>query len=571
MRLSRLVLPRSVIQYTIVIVIGLILALWLSGYLLQQSRTQAELRLSQRAGQLAVAVQQSVNAKLQVLQAFQAFYAVGQIISLDEFKKFAVVTLAYHPDIQALQWIPVITADELAGLEARGKAEFGEAFGVFERDSDGNRIPVKPRDFYFPIYYIEPMQGNEAAHGLDAGFEPKRRAVLIEAWHTGKATVSAPIRLVQEVDNQYGILLYQPIYTQILPPETEAERIKSLIGLVPVVLRTGDFMHQSLRDFNTFGFNITLRDPLVSDVVLHSSVTIADDGFSSHDFRMVNYITLANRQWELEFVAPSAYIDVLVEFDGSLGRYIVAGLTVGILIYLAQRNRIEKSLRKYALTLEDTNQELDAYNHTIAHDLKSPLAVISGYAYLLGDETLSDDGRKMLDTIPKVADNMIEMIDELLQLAKLRDAQATVTSVNMNAVLENAIERFENQRQHITVEGSLPPALGHAPWLVEVFANLISNALKYTPDDRIPNIRIRGRMLGEFVRYEVQDNGVGIGAEDQQRVFEMFTRLANTDKQKGLGIGLSIVKRVMKRLDGQVGVDSRLGDGSTFWFILKNP
>jgi len=72
-------------------------------------------------------------------------------------------------------------------------------------------------------------------------------------------------------------------------------------------------------------------------------------------------------------------------------------------------------------------------------------------------------------------------------------------------------------------------------------------------------------------RYEVQDNGVGIGAEDKQRVFEMFTRLANTDKQKGLGIGLSIVKRVMKRLDGRVGVESRLGDGSTFWFILKSP
>jgi len=395
--------------------------------------------------------------------------------------------------------------------------------------------------------------------------------VLVDAWHSGKAAVSAPIRLVQEVGDQYGVLLYQPIYIQTLPPETEAERVDSLIGLVPVVLRTGDFMQESLKEFNTFGFNITLQDPLVADITLYSADTIAINTISPDDFRMVDYITLANRQWILEFVAPAAYVDLLVEFNGASARYIVIGLTVGILIYLSQRNRIEKALRLYAATLEDTNQELDAYNHTIAHDLKSPLAVISGYAYLLGDETLSDDGRKMLDTIPKVADNMVEMIDELLQMAKLRDAEAAVTTVNMNEVLENAIERFENQRQHITVEGSLPPALGHAPWLVEVFANLISNALKYTPTDRIPNIRIRGIVQDAEVRYEVQDNGVGIGAEDKQRVFEMFTRLANTDKQKGLGIGLSIVKRVMKRLDGQVGIDSRLGDGSTFWFILKNP
>jgi signal transduction histidine kinase len=569
MRLSRFIPPRPFIQYIVVIVVGLFLAAWLTAYVREQSRAQAVLRLSQRAGQLTVAVQQSVNAKLQVLQAFQAFYAVGQTITRDEFKKFAVVTLTYHPDIQALQWIPLIMADELAELEAAGKEEFGDGFHVFERDSAGNNIPILSREFYFPIYYVEPMEGNQAAHGLDAGFESNRRKVLTDAWHTGKVSVSSPIRLVQETGNQYGVLLYQPIYNDTFPPETEAERINALIGLVPVVLRTGDFMRQSLNDFNTQGFYITLRDPLTPDITLYSTVPDPQMGLTPEDFSMIDTVTLANHIWEIEFIAPAAYVEFQLEFNGMVARYIVLGLTASIVLYLYQRNRVEASLRHYAATLEDTNRELDAYSNTIAHDLKSPLAVISGYAYLLMDESLSEEGRVMLDTIPRVTDNMVKMIDELLQLAKLRDAEAAVTTVDMNSVLETAIERFGDQRRFITIEETLPFALGHAPWLIEVFANLINNALKYTPDNRTPVIRIRGIVQGGLVRYEVQDNGVGIAPQDQERVFEMFTRLANTERQKGLGIGLSIVKRAIDRLEGEVGVESRLGDGSTFWFTLK--
>lgn len=569
MRLLRFIPPRPFIQYTVVIVVGLFLAAWLSSYVREQSRVQAVLRLSQRAEQLTVAVQQSVNAKLQVLQAFQAFYAVGQSITQEEFKKFAVVTLTYHPDIQALQWIPLIPAADLDSFIARGKAEFGEAFTVFERDSEGKNVPVEARDFYYPVYYIEPMEGNQAAHGLDAGFSSARKEVLTRAWYSGKASVSSPIRLVQETGDQYGVLLYQPIYSDTFPPETQTKRNESLIGFVPVVLRAGDFMRASLEDFDIQGFTITLYDPAVPDIFLFSTEIDTQAVTSSGDFHTQSNILLADHKWVIEFTAPSVYIAQQIEFDGIIARYIVLLLTLGILFYLHQRNRVEASLRRYATTLEETNQELDAYNHTIAHDLKSPLAVISGYAYLLMDEPMSADGRQMLETIPRVADNMVAMIDELLQLAKLRNVEAAVSSVDMNAVLENAIERFGDNRRHMIIEGALPPALGHAPWLVEVFANLINNALKYTPNDRTPSIRFRAIMSGGMVRYEVQDNGVGIAPEDQARVFEMFARLPNTEKQKGLGIGLSIVKRVIERLDGELGVDSRLGEGSTFWFTLK--
>ncbi|MBK8136171.1 MAG: CHASE domain-containing protein [Chloroflexi bacterium] len=559
------------VQYLIVGAIGVVISLLLLTSVRNQSRLQAYNRLDRRAEQLAVAVQEGINAKLQVLQAFQAFYAVDGVVDRDEFKKFAVVTLTYHPDIQALQWIPYTPAADREALEARGKLEYGADFGITERNSDGETIPALERDVYFPIFYTEPLEGNKAVLGLDAAFEPTRRTVVELAWYSGIASASAPIRLVQETGDQRAVLLYQPIYSDTPPPTTPEQRATALLGFVPVVLRTGDFMTSTLSSYDTSDFAITLVDIGSESEVLYRSSELPASEHSA--FATTKSIKLANRQWEIHFVSSDAQLNAEMQFDGVSALLIVLGLTAGLVAYLAQRNRAERMLRGYATSLEESNRELDAYNHTIAHDLKSPLAIISGYAYLLTDEKLTPDGQRMLNMIPKVVDNMVEMIDGLLQLAKLRDAIAAVQLVDMNAALTRAMERFDDAQEQITVEGELPPAMGHAPWMTEVFANLINNALKYTAEGRLANIRIRGVRQDKKVRYEVSDNGIGIKPEDQQRIFEMFTRLSDPDMntKKGLGIGLSIVQRIMQRSGGEVGVSSEHGKGSTFWFTLNSP
>lgn len=109
--------------------------------------------------------------------------------------------------------------------------------------------------------------------------------------------------------------------------------------------------------------------------------------------------------------------------------------------------------------------------------------------------------------------------------------------------------------------------MGHPQWMTEVFANLISNALKYRDDQRDLRIYIRAKPEGDRVRYEVEDNGLGIAPEDKARIFALFTR-PNSSDERGLGIGLSIVQRMVTKLGGHLGVESELGKGSTFWFTL---
>ena len=241
---------------------------------------------------------------------------------------------------------------------------------------------------------------------------------------------------------------------------------------------------------------------------------------------------------------------------------------------IAFRKNAEEQLRRYASELEIVNQELDAYSHTIAHDLKSPLSGILGFVELMEYMLKSTEPEKALPFALRIrasAENMVKMINQLLTLARLRNAEETVTKVEMQEVIDVVKLRLqqpiEKMQAEIEVISPLPPVMGHVPWLEEVFANLISNALKYMGDNTQPRVIIEGKIEGDFVRYTVQDNGIGIALGHQARLFEMFTRI-DTVKREGTGLGLSIVQRIITKLKGEVGLTSEPGKGSTFWFTL---
>jgi len=237
--------------------------------------------------------------------------------------------------------------------------------------------------------------------------------------------------------------------------------------------------------------------------------------------------------------------------------------------------RTRDELQNRALELEARNQELDAYSHTIAHDLKSPLNNIMLRSEILASRFSDKLPPQALDFVKGMRDSgikMNEMIDQLLWLAKLRNVKDTVKPTEIGPTVDSAVMRFmavlEEKGVKVEISPDMPCVLAHSQWVEEVFANLISNAIKYMGDTcAAPSITIRAVAKGDYVRCEVQDTGIGIAPEDQARLFEMFTRL-HTLNVEGLGLGLSIIHRIVTKLNGQVGVESSLGVGSTFWFTL---
>ncbi|MBN1888248.1 MAG: PAS domain S-box protein [Thermoflexales bacterium] len=248
----------------------------------------------------------------------------------------------------------------------------------------------------------------------------------------------------------------------------------------------------------------------------------------------------------------------------------------------AERRQAQEALSQYARQLAAQNAELDAFAHTVAHDLKNPIGLIIGYAALLGDyESMSPgDLSDSLRSIFQAGKKLDRIVEELMLLAGVRKQEITPEALDMGSVVRGAIDRLQlllqDQQAQISVidEAGWPAALGYAPWIEEVWANYISNAIKYGGNPELaeghPQIQIGADphpQEGGMVRFWVRDNGPGLSAESRSRLFTPFTRLEQV-RAKGHGLGLSVVRRIVEKLGGQVGVESEIGQGSTFFFTL---
>ncbi len=239
----------------------------------------------------------------------------------------------------------------------------------------------------------------------------------------------------------------------------------------------------------------------------------------------------------------------------------------GIFRDVTRRKRTERER-------EELISELNAYVHTVAHDLKSPLTAINLTTSRL--LSITEDGQKEIlqNRILYSVQKMNNIIDELLLLAQIRSMDEFLLSpVNMRRIVTESVGRLEHQitasKATVNFPETFPVVQGYAPWLEEVWVNYLSNAMKYGGNP--PVIDIGADELDDHhVRLWVKDNGAGLTPEQQMKLFTPFTRLDQV-RPDGYGLGLSIVKRIVDKLNGDVGVDSTVGEGSVFSFTLPKP
>ena len=255
--------------------------------------------------------------------------------------------------------------------------------------------------------------------------------------------------------------------------------------------------------------------------------------------------------------------------DRALVETLVASAAIAI-----DNARLVEALRQRTSELEARNEELDAYAHTVAHDLKNPLASIIGFADVLAEQCSTlprEQVHHFLDTIVRTGIKMNSIINELLLLASVRQLeQVEVSVLDMASIVDGARQRLsyviEEHQAEIVVSDVWPEALGYGPWVEEVWVNYLSNALKYGGSP--PHVELGATAQADgSVRFWVRDDGAGLTPEEQARLFKPFTRLDQV-RAKGHGLGLSIVQRIVDRLGGQVGVESEVGQGSVFAFTL---
>ncbi len=242
---------------------------------------------------------------------------------------------------------------------------------------------------------------------------------------------------------------------------------------------------------------------------------------------------------------------------------------------LAERKQAEASLRESNAELQTRNEELDAFGHTVAHDLKGPIGLMVGFADMLleGYADMPEAAiRRALQTVVNSGIKATSIIESLLLLASIRKQDVQSGPIDTGGVIDEVLQRLANSIETNGADiqqpdrASWPIARGYAPWVEEIWVNYVSNAIKYGGER--PRIELGAtRQPDGFIRFTVRDHGPGLAPEQQQRLFAPFERLGQS-RTKGHGLGLSIVRRIADKLGGQVGVDSQPGQGSTFYFTL---
>ena len=236
--------------------------------------------------------------------------------------------------------------------------------------------------------------------------------------------------------------------------------------------------------------------------------------------------------------------------------------------------RLVEALQQKTRQLEQQNEDLDAFAHTVAHDLKNPLGLIAGTAQVLETDfhTLSEQTlQHHLQIIARNSRKATSLIEEMLLLAEVRQAEVHIAPLHMPTILGEVRRRLADLTQsyqaEIILPDTWPAALGYAPWVEEVWVNYVSNALKY--GGRPPRVELGATQADGQVEFWVKDNGIGLTKEEQAQLFKPFVRFDRV-RATGYGLGLSIVQRIMDKLGGQVGVESTgvPGEGSRFSFIL---
>jgi PAS domain S-box-containing protein len=240
----------------------------------------------------------------------------------------------------------------------------------------------------------------------------------------------------------------------------------------------------------------------------------------------------------------------------------------------AHSAELEKKVADRTITLQQAVQELESFSYTVSHDLRAPLRAMQGFSDAVlesyGDK-LDAQGKNYLERIGNAGKRLDRLIQDLLSYTRISRQDTPLAAVDLDKVIRDIIEHDTNlspPAARLHLDQTFPKVLGRESSLTQVISNLLCNAVKFVPKGTIPEIKIWSEDRGPLVRLWIEDNGIGIGPDDQERIFEMFVQVNEPKAYGGTGVGLAIVKKAVQTMRGSIGVESKEGSGSRFWVEL---
>lgn len=529
------------------------------------------------------AITSEITTQLALLRAVRGLFNASNAVDRPEFRDF-VTSLAPNHTVQALEWIPRVSRSERAEFERRARLDGFSNFQISERDASGVLAPAGRRSEYYPVFYLEPLEGNEAAVGFDLASNPARARALQIARDSGEMVATPPISLVQETGDQYGFLVFVPVYRKGIAVDDLQGRRRALKGFGLGVFRIKDIVESAVWDHINGEHHIRIHifddsAPPARQLLYPKGAEAEIQQRQDWPLQYARLIDVAGRTWSVvvtpkagsKFMEPSWEPRLLL-----LGGLLLTAIT---LLYLVSVKRSESALLRAKTDAEAANEMKSEFLTTMSHELRTPMHGVLGTIGLLQTTELSPTQKDYIGRIQSAGDGLLSLLNSILDLSKLEAGALTIdtSDFRFGPLLDSVtgIMKMRALEKGLTFEVDVAPGLpellrGDQQRIRQVLFNLVGNAIKFTETGTV-SIQVTHRPLGQDeyeIRFTVGDTGIGIDAEHQEAIFEKFTQAESTTTRRfgGTGLGLTICRELVELMGGSTGVRSQPGQGSTFWF-----
>lgn len=564
---------------TIPLVACFLLVVVLFFYTSEAEVRRARTAILNRERPIGAAIVREIERASSAVIALAGFFRASEWVSPAEFKIFAGQLLEQRRSVRAFEWSRAVSKEMRLEVEEQARDSGAGGFYIKEWSSPGRLQPVGDRARYFPVYYVEPLEPNVHTLGYDLASESTRWAGIKAAIDTASPTVTGRLRRQQDGDEAWTVMLFAPVYNEPHPPRAVEDRFRSVRGLALGVLNLDELVAMAIEGLEHSGLVVQIEDLSAApgDGRLFGQQTF--DTSVEVDRHLW---TDCGRTWEIRVGLAERPPRIWSAWYVLAGGLLFTGLFGAFMLELATRHiHVERlvAVRTSELArandeLQRSNLELQRFAHVASHDLREPLRTMGSYAQLLGESAveLLPDHRRFLERILGAARRMQALVDALLALSRVEGGATKMESAPLEKLvgfaLENLQPAIEAAGARIEV-GELPTVTCDPSQVVQLFQNLIGNAVKFRREGVVPYVRIHCRRDGEFFEISVKDNGIGIAPEHHARVFEMFERLHTRERYGGTGIGLAICRKIVDRHGGRIWLESLPEGGSVFRFTLR--
>jgi signal transduction histidine kinase len=529
-----------------------------------------EAALSALARDQLVTVQTTLATQFEDVHSLRALLSSIEELSREDFSEFAKDLLSHASGVQALEWVPQVKLAQRAEFERRAHEDGFPEYEFRERLSgDEHMVTAGVRPEYFPVFYLEPLEGNERAFGFDLASDPTRYAAIKKCIETGDPVATSPVTLAQETGEQVGVLVCFPV-------SEDSEFTGTVIG----VLRVGDLLSTALSRLEQRPIEVSIYD--FTDSEAPEFMARARGGqllprvelLALESTTVRRPVRVADRNWML-VARPTDDYEAASVGPGPLGLLAVGILaTLCLAGFLVHRVRGEQRVRAFERELAHlarvaTSGEMAA---SIAHEINQPLCaiVLNAQAAKRMAHAGGAELGPVLDRIVQDGERAGETISNLREF--VRDGEVDQRPLDLAKVVRETVEMFNltdgvEHPVEVRVQPELPEVVANQVQIQQVLLNLFRNAAEAVDDsgssDRGISLSVEVDRQGRIVT-SVDDAGPGVDSGNAKRVFAPFF----TTRAQGMGMGLSICKSIIESHGGKIWTDRSPAGGARFSFSL---